>query len=490
MGRRPKFADPPRGGATGGRWAGWRHFALGAAAAIVLAAATVTASAAPASTVSSQQQGVITIEVGKAQLVRLPEPAATVFIADPAIADVQVPNARSFLVFGKKAGFTTAYAVMHDGKSLGYTVTVERPVEELAAELRRVVPGATVTAASTPAGIVVSGHVATPRDAERLRATARTFIGDKESLIFDVTVDTATQVNLQVRVAEVSRTAAKNFGFNWGAIFNNGTIAIGLLTGRAPASAFGAFNRDTSLNNLDSLGAGYHSSSFNIATLIDALQDQGLITVLAEPNLTAISGETANFLAGGEFPIPIAQGNQEISIEFKQFGVSVDFTPTVLDGNRISIKVRPEVSELTSVGAVTINGITVPALAVRRADTTVEMASGQSFAIAGLFQNNVTSDVKQFPGLGDIPILGTLFRSTSFQRNESELVIIVTPYIVRPAATTAALHLPTEGLAFSSDLQQILTGRQTSTARPGAAPNPGEANPPHLSGPAGFLLEK
>ncbi len=225
----------------------------------------------------------------------------------------------------------------------------------------------------------------------------------------------------------------------------------------------------------------------NVSALIDALQTEGLVTILAEPNLTAISGETANFLAGGEFPVPVSQGLQQVTIEWKRFGVSIDFTPTVLDANRLSIKVRPEVSELTTVGAVTVNNIQIPGLAVRRADTTVELASGQSFAIAGLFQNNVTTDVQRVPWLGDVPILGALFRSDSFQRNESELVIIVTPYIVQPAERTSDLKLPSEGIAYTSDLERMLLGRLTNAKNP---PEPTGASAPHLSGAAGFIWEQ
>jgi pilus assembly protein CpaC len=202
------------------------------------------------------------------------------------------------------------------------------------------------------------------------------------------------------------------------------------------------------------------------------------VTILAEPNLTATSGETANFLAGGEFPIPVPQGAQTVTIDYKRYGVSVDFTPTVLDGNRISIKVRPEVSQLDTTNEVTLDNVSVPALTVRRVDTTVELGSGESFAIGGLFQNNGTNQVQQLPGLGEVPILGALFRSSSFQKNESELVIIVTPFIVRPVSRVADLHVPLEGFQFSSDIERILRGRITA-ARPG----------PRLYGPAGFMLE-
>jgi pilus assembly protein CpaC len=262
------------------------------------------------------------------------------------------------------------------------------------------------------------------------------------------------------------------------------------LTGRVPVGSFGNFLRDPSTNMLDSIGVGYQSGSTNLSALLDALQNEGLVTVLAEPNLTAISGETASFLAGGEFPIPISQGNLQISIEFKRFGVSVDFTPVVLDANRITVKVRPEVSELSTVGAVVIDSIQIPSLAVRRAETTVELASGQSFAIAGLFQNNVSNSIQQLPWLGDVPVLGALFRSLNFQRSESELVIIVTPYIVKPVSQTSDLHLPTEGIVFPSDLELALRGRLTALPdRQAASPLPATTAEPHLSGVAGFMLE-
>ena len=285
-----------------------------------------------------------------------------------------------------------------------------------------------------------------------------------------------------MRVAEVSRDAVKQFGFNWDALFNNGSFAFGLLTGRQTATSFGNFIRDTSLNQADSLGLGYKNGALSVSTLIDALQTEGLITILAEPNLTTISGEPANFLAGGEFPVPVSQSLQEVTIEWKRFGVSVDFTPTVLNGNRISVKVRPEVSELSDSGSVTLNNIKIPALTVRRAETTVELASGQSFAIAGLFQNNVTDQIQQTPWLGDVPILGALFRSSTYQRHESELVIIVTPYIVQPASGPGDLHLPTEGIVYASDLERLLMGHLTTANGKPEPPSPVAADQPHLNG--------
>ncbi len=459
--------------------------------------------ALPAPAAEIEQAGTaLSLEADKAQIVQLPEPAATVFVANPDIADVQVPaatGASSFLVLGKKTGNTTVYALSRTGKTFSYAVKVTRQTTEIAEALRRAVPQATIEVSNAPNGITVAGHVASPADAQKLRAAAVQFLGEKESLNFNVAVDAATQITLVVRVAEVQRTAAKNFGFNWGSVFNDGTLAIGLLTGRAPVTAgvnaltgantynFGDFVRSSAPSNLDSIGIGYQNGSVNISGLIDALQNEGLINILSQPNLTAISGETANFLAGGEFPVPVAQTLQQITIEWKRFGVSVDFTPIVIDANRISVKVRPEVSELTNVGSIQLASIQIPGLSVRRAETTVELASGQSFAIAGLFQNNVTNNIQQLPWLGDLPVLGALFRSSSFQRNESELVIFVTPYIVHPIADAKDIHLPTDGVVFASDLEQILLGRLTGAekSRPSST---GAA--PHLSGAAGFMLEQ
>jgi pilus assembly protein CpaC len=453
------------------------------AAAILIALSTMAAHAADV-TMSK-----ILIEVDKAEVIRLPQPAAKVFVADPDIADLRVLDPSSIIVFGKKAGTTSVLAFSRSGGTKRYIVEVERQTSNIEQTIEHAVPGADVGVASTPNGVTISGGVRSPHDALILKKTASQFLSDKEQMAMNVGVSGSTQVNLRVRVAEVSRNVVKFLGFNWDAVFNNGRIAVGLLTGRQPVTTFGNFIRDPSTNQYDSLGLGYQSGPASVSTLIDALQTEGLVTILAEPNLTTTSGEPASFLAGGEFPVPVAQSLQEVTIEWKRFGVSIEFTPTVLDAHRINIKVRPEVSELSATGSVTLDGITVPALAVRRADTTVELASGQSFAIAGLFQNNVQNQIQQMPWLGDVPVLGALFRSASFQRNESELVIIVTPYVVQPASGPGELHLPTEGIVFASDLEQLLLGRLTTPQGTVQTPEPASADRPHLSGAAGLILE-
>jgi pilus assembly protein CpaC len=292
-------------------------------------------------------------------------------------------------------------------------------------------------------------------------------------------------VQLRVRVAEVSRDVLKQFGINWDALLSSGNFMFGLATGN-PVVAAGTFL--TRNNNTNSLFGSFRNGALDINGLIDAMDDEGLITVLAEPNLTSMSGKPATFLAGGEFPIVVPGDNDRVTIEFKQFGVSLAFTPTLLGQNRISLHVNPEVSQLSNTGAVELGGFSIPALTTRRAETTVELGNGQSFAIAGLLQNDIRHDIDKFPGLGDVPVLGTLFRSDRFQRNETELVIIVTPYLVRPV-DEPVLATPGDGYKAPNDIERILQGRLHS-----AQLHPGRGGPQgpqgqRLTGPIGFVLE-
>jgi pilus assembly protein CpaC len=294
-----------------------------------------------------------------------------------------------------------------------------------------------------------------------------------------------------VRVAEVSRRVIKEFGINWDAVFETGDLLFGFATGRPAFSAGSAFFRGPpqANANVPDLFFGRFTPGDNaVNTAIDALAQEGLVNILAEPNLTALSGETASFLAGGEFPIPVATDNDEIQIEFKEFGIQLAFTPTVLSGSRISLRVRPEVSELSMDGAIQVNGLSIPALKTRRAETTVELGSGQSFAIGGLLSSGIQNAISKTPGLGDLPVLGMLFRSTAFRRDESELVIIVTPYLVRPVGEPV-LATPNDGYKAPNDIERILQGRLHS-----AQLHPGRGGPlgpqgQRLTGPIGFVLE-
>jgi pilus assembly protein CpaC len=277
------------------------------------------------------------------------------------------------------------------------------------------------------------------------------------------------QVNLRVRIAEVSREVTRQLGVDWQAVGRSGNFALSLLTRNALFDAINPSSR---------IGASFSDGKSDINGIIDALAQDRLITVLAEPNLTAMSGETASFLVGGEFPIPVALRDNVVTVQFKQYGVSLAFVPTVMSQGRISLKVRPEVSDLTEQGAVRLSSgnssIQIPALTVRRAETVVELGSGQSFAIAGLLQDNARTLGRALPGIGEVPVLGALFRSDRFQRNETELVIIITPYVVRPTSDPVALRAPTDGYVPPDDLERVLLFRQIARQRGLPSRLPGE----------------
>jgi pilus assembly protein CpaC len=434
----------------------------------------------------------LTIEVRKGQVIRLPQPAATVFVADPEIADVQAQSPSIVYLFGRRAGSTSLYAVDENDQILLRTlVRVEHNLTALREAIDQLAPGNRVRASSIDNSIVLDGAVDTPVQAQELRELGERFLGEEEALLYRVRVSASTQVHLRVRVAEVSREVIKEFGINWEAVFETGDLLFGFATGRPAFGAAGTVFRAPPQANgaVPDLAFGSFTPGDNVVnTAIDALAQEGLVNILAEPNLTALSGETASFLAGGEFPIPVATDEDEITIEFKEFGIQLAFTPTVLSGNRISMRVRPEVSELSEDGAIEVNGLIIPALKTRRAETTIELGSGQSFAIGGLLSSDVQNAVSKTPGLGDLPVLGTLFRSTAFRRDETELVIIVTPYLVRPV-DEPVLAIPNDGYKAPNDIERILQGRLHS-----AQLHPGRGGPQgpqgqRLTGPIGFVLE-
>lgn len=444
----------------------------------------------------------VTLEINEGQLIRLSGSAASVFIANPEIADIQVKSPKILYLFGKQAGETTLYAVDDAGNLLlNSKVRVNHSLVRLRRAVRELVPGNPVQVTSVGGALVVSGQVSSSRDAEEVRRLTARFVTEEGDLIYRLNVGGPNQVNLRVRVTEVQREVMKEFGINWDIMGTSRDIALGIATGNPIVAGGAAAIADPALRagaiaTRQSFGQTMTNSVFGSASkggldlngLIDALEDEGLITILAEPNLTAVSGETASFLAGGEFPVLVPQDEDTITVEFKKFGVSLAFTPTVLDDSRISLRVRPEVSQLSNNGAVVLNNISIPALTTRRAETTVELGSGQTFAIAGLMQNNVQNSVSKFPGLGDLPIIGSLFRSTSFQRNETELAIIVTPYLVRPVSSAKALGA-TDGLRMPSDFERIVEGR---VFKEGVPQKGGKAEPPRkprLVGPAGFSLD-
>jgi pilus assembly protein CpaC len=469
-----------------------------AAATLILGSLYSLVAPATAQTLIRPSGAPIAVDVSKGVLISLEHPADTVFVADPNIADVQIKSPKLIYLYGKEPGDTSLYAVDADQKvMLSRPVSVTRDVAALQAALSRLQPGTGVRVSAVDKSLVLTGNVNSAVAAEEIKHLAGGFVTDDKQLVNRVTVDRPYQVNLRVRVAEVDRTVTKELGFNWDTMLRSGGFVFGLATGNPVFDSSGAFiTRNAGLggNTTDSIVLGNNSAGANVNSVIDALDQNGLVTILAEPNLTAMSGETASFLAGGEFPIIIPSGSLgQTTVEFKQYGVSLAFTPVVLADGRISMRVRPEVSELSNVGAVQISGTNIPGITTRRTETSIELGSGQSFAIGGLLQNNNSDTISKVPGLGDLPVLGPLFRSTQFQHNESELVIIVTPYLVQP--TSGRLGAPTDGYAPPTDKDVYLTGHTTRQAGasgvvvPAAAvgaPSPTFSN--GLIGPAGFVL--
>jgi pilus assembly protein CpaC len=425
----------------------------------------------------------VNLEAGKGTLVRLDRPASAVFVADPEISDVQLTSPRLLYLLAKKPGETSVYAVDEAENVLANVeISVGHNLSRINAAVRTLYPDSDISLSSFQDGVVIEGSVGNATASENVRRMAARVVGEKGEVINRLAVSQPTQVNLRVRVAEISRDVEKQLGINWTVLGRDGVnFAFSTVN---PFAATGVV--------VDQLGIGASPGSWDINAIIDALNNERLITVLAEPNLTAMTGQTASFLAGGEFPILVPQGDNQVTVEFKKFGVSLAFTPTVIGNNAINLHVRPEVSDLSERGAIVVplgNGqvLTVPALTTRRAETTVELGSGQSFAIAGLLSNNSDQSVKKLPGLGDIPVLGRLFTSDRFRRNETELVIIVTPYLVRPSS--GRLAAPTDGFVPPTDAERLSpsgTWKPNLTAGPPSHVGPDGSR---ILGPVGFALE-
>jgi len=406
----------------------------------------------------------VKIGVSKSLVVDLPRGAADVIVADPEVADAVVRSARRAFIIGREVGQTNVFFFDRAGnRILHLEVQVEHDVGVLNRTIASLVPGSSVRAEPLNDNVVLTGSVASPADAQRAVNIARRFVDSEDQVLNLIDVAGDEQVAIRVTVAEVERSVIKQLGINLrslastdGTIFDVLTENPFTATGSAIAGTRAILSRTVGDNTLQ-------------ATL-RALEQKGFSRTLAEPTLTAVSGEEARFLAGGEFPVPTARDEDgNISLEYKPFGVTLEFTPVVLSEGRISLTVKTEVSELTSEGAFTlaggvtadgnvVNDLTIPALKVRRASSTFEMPSGGALGIAGLIQEETRQNVNGVPGLMDLPILGTLFRSRDFITSETELVIIATPYLVRPTAPSAFAR-PTDGLVNASDAEAILLGR-------------------------------
>ena len=467
-----------------------RQARLGAAlAALALSLGSVAvapaAAAQPAAAGTYRPTTKVLLSVGEGQMLRLPRNVADVWTSNPAVADVYVSNSRQINLFGKEAGEATVIATAADGSIVyGANVRVNQNITSVDEMLRAAMPQSTIRVLNVGQLAVLTGTVASPEES----AQAEQLVAAMLNPGVDMTKDGATckicvvnrlstatplQVNLKVKIAEVNRSLLKQVGVNLFASDPTNGFKFGIGQGVNATSGPNSspFNVGSLLTGGTRLGAAGSLLGLDIAGSIDLAAKDGLVTILAEPNLTALSGETASFLAGGEYPIPVSQSLGAVTIEYRQYGVGLAFTPIVLADGRISMRVRPEVSELSNEGAVRLNDFLVPALTTRRAETTVELGSGQSFMIAGLLRNTNTNDITKAPFLGDLPILGALFRSTSFRRQETELVIIVTPYLVRP--TSGQLALPTDGYRAPTDAQQVWEGQVfTGQSGPVRAPGP------------------
>jgi pilus assembly protein CpaC len=405
---------------------------------------------------AARNTATVRISLGKSEAVRTEGSFSEVIVSDPDVADAIPLTDRSLSVLGKKIG-NARVSVYGEGKRLVgvFDIEVSYDTSRLGSELAQRFPHARFRVSSVNGRIMLGGSAPDAMTVDKALTIAKQFGTD---VINSVKVNAPQQVMLEVRFVEASRSAGRELGVNWQVVQQNllsGGAGIGaavgtggLISGAAP---FGQI-----VGRM--LGNGVQADS-----LLQALEERGVVRRLAEPNLTTLSGDTASFLAGGEFPIPVASTLGGISVEFKKYGVGLAFTPTVLGDGVINLRIEPEVSQIDPTTTITVGAITIPALIVRRANTTVELRDGQSFAIAGLLQSINSTDQKQLPWLADVPVLGALMRSASYQKKETDLVIIVTPRIVRPARPGDVLRTPLDSSKPANDAEFFLLGQSEIT---------------------------
>lgn len=400
--------------------------------------------------------GGLGLPVGGAQILRFDRPVGRVYLGNSEVADVIALTDRSIYLLGKRAG-TSSLTIMERGERAvplaTYTVQVGVDAIGLRHALHEVMPDEDVEVRLAGDGLVLSGPVSSSAAAERATSIAQRFAADR--VVNSMTVRAAEQVMLEVRVSEVQRNELNAMGLSTNVLWQSGSDSAQLLSGIINPDAFGL------------LAGSVVSGDYTIEAVLDALERRGVVTTLARPTLVALSGETANFFAGGEFPIPVAADEDDnyrrVTIEFKQFGVAVAFTPTVI-GDTINLNVAPEVSSLDRNNGIRLGNTEIPALTTRRAQTTVELRDGQSFAIAGLIRRDFTDNVSGLPGVSRMPILGALFRSTRFERQETEVVIIVTAHRAQPT-TLDRLMTPTDLFNAPSQFQLFWGGQVEAPAR-------------------------
>ena len=433
------------------------------------------------------------VPMNRAVVVEAENPFAELSIANPGIADISTLSDRTIYVLGKAPGRTTLTLLGPDGRLItNVEVQVTPDVAEFKERLRQIIPGEPIEVRTANDGIVLSGVVSSIARLDRALDLANRYAPGRVSNL--MVVGGTQQVMLKVRFAEVQRTVLKNLsaGLNvvqagsdasFSAAAGSGSIVDGTAAGD-PGST--VLNLDDSA--LGQFGVGFEVGSVAFGVLLQALETKNMVRTLAEPNLTALSGQEASFLAGGEYPIPVTDGEGAVTIEYKPFGVQLNFTPRVVDGHRINLELNAAVSSVDIGTSVTASGISVNGFLRRETQTTVEMLDGQSFAIAGLLQDDFSDAAAQVPWLGDVPILGALFRSSSFERNQSELVVIITPHLVTPTRGEA-LALPTDRIRPPTEAELFLFGKTAATA---GAPSTGaaaEVAKQDFNGSYGYVME-
>jgi pilus assembly protein CpaC len=427
-----------------------------------------------------QETSTLQLVQGKSMVLRQIVQVKRVSIADPKTADFVLTSPYEIYITGKAAGTTTLTLWQDKAGCRVYNLDVSFDISQLKKRLHESLPQETdLSVTATNNALTLSGRVSSASNLSQVTALASAYApeGKINNL---VEVRGVQQVMLEVRVAEMQKSLSRRLGINFGYITDSGKFGISKLAGLTELAKSGDANLggpldapfSTSVSSSVNALLRFNAGGYTWTGFIDALKSDGLIKVLAEPTLIALSGQEASFLAGGEFPVPVPQGLGTVAIDYKQFGVQLKFTPIVLSDNRININVAPAVSELDFSNAVQFSGFVVPGLTTRQAQTVVELGDGQSFAIAGLLRETARDTMDRYPLLGDIPVLGTLFRSRQFQKNETELVIIVTPHLVKPL-DMARQSLPTDYYTEPNDFDFYLLGRMQGTPGPAAAPSKG-----------------
>ncbi|TPI27084.1 type II and III secretion system protein family protein [Mesorhizobium sp. B3-1-6] len=464
---------------------GWRLLGAIALAAAMLGVAAPARAGNDVVYVSANKNASIKVAKGKPKTIMTSAAFYQIVIGDPEIANVNPLTDKSFYVLGNNLG-TTGIALFDQNKQLVGTIDIEVTLDtdQLASTIRASVPDAKIKVGSANGRVVLSGEADDAVAADKASKIASRFSGNEE-IINSVNISSSQQVQLNVRFVEINRQAGQDLGAKYAANF-----------------AYGIGNRKVVLSpdggNLTAAGTGeiigsLLSNGVSIDIAIKALEERGLARRLAEPNLIARSGQTASFLAGGEFPIPVSEDNGKISVTYKKYGVGLDFTPTVLKDGLVSLDIAPEVSSIDPSASIQVSsGISIPAFIVRRARTSVDLKNGQSFMIAGLLQSQNDITTSRVPGIGRLPVLGPLFSSKSYQRRETDLVIIVTPYLVKPVDPSKKMVEPTDGTQPASPADYFLNNTEEVDASASKRPvtlADGSAARPIAAATSGHFLD-